>query len=136
MIPIFVLTCIAIPNAKMFRSDQVNRLKQQLGRRPTRDTMEKFGYSVKEFQGASGLGRNSVYSAIQRGEIPVWRIGRRLIIPRQAVEGMLNGCTPGLGHDTQQLSSDRLNSRQLDQPVRIGRKTIAIKSNSGDSNKG
>ena len=38
-----------------------------------------------------GLGRNAVYDAIARGEIPVIRFGRRIVIPKRALERMLNG---------------------------------------------
>ena len=35
------------------------------------------------------LGRNSLYQAIREGEIPVIRIGRRLLIPRARLEQLL-----------------------------------------------
>jgi len=38
-----------------------------------------------------GLGRNATYEAIARGEIPVLRFGRRLVVPRKALERLLNG---------------------------------------------
>lgn len=38
-----------------------------------------------------GLGRNSTYDAVARGEIPVLRFGRRIVVPRRALERMLNG---------------------------------------------
>jgi excisionase family DNA binding protein len=37
------------------------------------------------------LGRNAVYDAIARGEIPVLRFGRRIVVPKRALERMLNG---------------------------------------------
>lgn len=36
-----------------------------------------------------GLGRSAAYQAAKRGEIPVLRFGRRLMVPRAAVERML-----------------------------------------------
>jgi excisionase family DNA binding protein len=36
-----------------------------------------------------GLGRNATYDAIARGEIPVIRFGRRIVVPRKALERML-----------------------------------------------
>jgi excisionase family DNA binding protein len=36
-----------------------------------------------------GISRNGAYEAIRRGEIPTIRIGRRLLIPRLALEKML-----------------------------------------------
>jgi len=38
-----------------------------------------------------GLGRNATYEAIARGEIPVLRFGRRIVVPRKALERLLNG---------------------------------------------
>ena len=38
-----------------------------------------------------GLGRNATYDAIARGEIPAIRIGRKLLVPRQALERLANG---------------------------------------------
>ena len=35
------------------------------------------------------LARNSVYAAIRRGEIPSRKIGRRLLVPREALERFL-----------------------------------------------
>jgi excisionase family DNA binding protein len=36
-----------------------------------------------------GLGRNAAYEAAKRGEIPTIRIGRRLLVPRNAIDHML-----------------------------------------------
>jgi excisionase family DNA binding protein len=38
-----------------------------------------------------GLGRNATYEAIARGEIPVIRFGRRIVVPKKALERLLNG---------------------------------------------
>ena len=38
-----------------------------------------------------GLGRNATYDAVARGEIPVLRIGRRILVPRKALERLVNG---------------------------------------------
>lgn len=36
------------------------------------------------------IGRISAYQAIERGEIPSLRFGRRIVVPRAAFEQMLN----------------------------------------------
>jgi excisionase family DNA binding protein len=36
-----------------------------------------------------GLSRNAAYEAARRGEIPTIRIGRRLLVPRAALDAML-----------------------------------------------
>lgn len=38
-----------------------------------------------------GLGRNAAYSAAERGDIPVVKIGRRLRVPVRALDRMLDG---------------------------------------------
>jgi excisionase family DNA binding protein len=43
------------------------------------------------------ISRGSAYEAVRRGEIPAVRVGRRLLVPRVALEAMLAG--PGqAGH--------------------------------------
>lgn len=37
------------------------------------------------------LGRSATYEAIKRGEIPSVRIGRRILVPREALERLLSG---------------------------------------------
>ena len=46
-------------------------------------------YTVAETQRILNLGRSSLYEAIARGGIPTIRIGKRLLIPRKALERML-----------------------------------------------
>ncbi|MBV9201239.1 MAG: helix-turn-helix domain-containing protein [Alphaproteobacteria bacterium] len=36
-----------------------------------------------------GLGRNAAYEAAKRGDIPTVRIGRRLLVPREAIDRLL-----------------------------------------------
>jgi excisionase family DNA binding protein len=38
-----------------------------------------------------GLGRNATYDAIARGQIPAIRIGRKLLVPKRALERLANG---------------------------------------------
>ncbi len=38
-----------------------------------------------------GLGRNATYDAVARGEIPVLRFGRRILVPRKALERLVDG---------------------------------------------
>ena len=40
-----------------------------------------------------GIGRNQAYEAIQRGEIPALRFGRRWLVPRVAFERLLTATT-------------------------------------------
>ena len=49
--------------------------------------------SVPEAGRELGIGRNQAYEAVRRGEIPVIKIGKRLIVPRAAFERLLAGET-------------------------------------------
>jgi len=50
---------------------------------------EALTLTVTECAKLLGIGRNSAYEAVSRGEIPVVKIGRRLLVPRWALEKML-----------------------------------------------
>ena len=47
--------------------------------------------SIEEAAKALGIGRNQAYEAAHRGDIPIIKIGKRLLVPRAAFERMLNG---------------------------------------------
>lgn len=51
--------------------------------------IERQTLTVEEAARVLGIGRNSAYEAVRRGEIPTIRIGRRFIVPRMALERML-----------------------------------------------
>lgn len=52
---------------------------------------DRMTMTVGEAAKRLGIGRNSCYDAVQRGEIPSLRIGKRLLIPVVALERMLAG---------------------------------------------
>ncbi|MCL4849623.1 MAG: helix-turn-helix domain-containing protein [Acidobacteria bacterium] len=52
---------------------------------------ERRTLSVEEAARVMGIGRNSAYEAIRRGELPVVRLGRRLLVPQKALEVLLSG---------------------------------------------
>ena len=47
--------------------------------------------TVEEAGRILGLSRGSMYKAVQAGSVPSLRIGRRILIPRKAVEQMCSG---------------------------------------------
>ena len=47
--------------------------------------------TVKEVQHELKLSKNGVYEAIGRGEIPSIRIGRKILVPRSALDRLLSG---------------------------------------------
>ena len=56
----------------------------------TRKT-EKLTLTVSEAAQALGLSRNSCYQAVETGTLPSLRIGKRILIPRFALERLLAG---------------------------------------------
>jgi len=49
----------------------------------------KLTLSVEEAAKLLGIGRNLCYERVKTGEIPVIRIGRRLLVPRKALDKLL-----------------------------------------------
>jgi len=56
--------------------------------------IERVTYTVDEASKLLGLSRNSAYEGVARGDIPSMRIGRRLLVPRAALERLL-AASPG-----------------------------------------
>jgi len=56
---------------------------------PPRQTL-----TVEDAAAMLGIGRTLAYELARTGELPSIRLGRRIIIPRAAVERMLAGNTP------------------------------------------
>ncbi|MGI8578630.1 MAG: helix-turn-helix domain-containing protein [Nocardioidaceae bacterium] len=50
-----------------------------------------------EVAGILGLSKASAYAAVERGEIPALRIGRRLLVPTAALRRMLQLDSVGVG---------------------------------------
>ena len=48
-------------------------------------------YTIDEVARALGVNRNSAYQAARAGELPVIKIGRRMLVPKIAFERMLEG---------------------------------------------
>jgi excisionase family DNA binding protein len=51
----------------------------------------KLGYSIREACQASSLGRTTIYSHISAGRLRVVRVGRRTIIPAEALHALIAG---------------------------------------------
>ncbi len=51
---------------------------------------EKLTLTVEETARLLGIGRNLCYDRVKTGEIPVIKIGRRLLVPRKALEKLLD----------------------------------------------
>ncbi|MBA7634478.1 hypothetical protein ES703_42063 [subsurface metagenome] len=55
---------------------------------------ERLTYKIAEAAKILGIGRNLCYDRVKTGEIPVIRIGRRLVVPRRALEKLLEQGRP------------------------------------------
>jgi excisionase family DNA binding protein len=51
--------------------------------------------TVEEAAHVLGIGRSAAYQAVARGELPSLRIGRRLLVPRSALDRLLTGESVG-----------------------------------------
>ena len=57
---------------------------------------ERLTFKIEEAAKLLGIGRNTAYEAVRTGTIPALRIGKRLVVPRQALERLLSA-PPVLG---------------------------------------
>lgn len=53
-------------------------------------TRQSLTMTIDEAGELLGVSRNSAYQAARKGEIPVIRIGKRMLVPRAEFERMLN----------------------------------------------
>ena len=59
--------------------------------------MDKQTLSIPEAAKVLGIGRSAAYEAARTGEIPVIRIGRRLLVPKYALDRILKEGSPEVG---------------------------------------
>jgi excisionase family DNA binding protein len=55
------------------------------------DDVKGATYTIDEAAKLLRIGRNQAYAAASKGEIPVLKIGKRLLVPRAALDRMLKG---------------------------------------------
>ena len=55
-------------------------------------------YTVRELSKRLGVGKVGLYEAIARGEVPHIRIGRRIVLPREAIDRWLACTDAGASH--------------------------------------
>ncbi len=58
-------------------------------------SLVKLALSVEEARHMLGLSRSLMYEAIRNGQIPSIRIRRRILIPRVALQRLLESCKDG-----------------------------------------
>jgi excisionase family DNA binding protein len=64
-----------------------------------REQPERLTYSVEEAADLLGISRAGAYEAVQRGEIPHLRIGRRILVPRSALHRLVEGAEVARGDE-------------------------------------
>jgi excisionase family DNA binding protein len=69
-------------------------LKEGLRSMKNNEKVNRSVLSVEEVRSQLGLSRSLMYDAVRSGQIPAIRIGRRILIPRTALEQLLNGTMP------------------------------------------
>ena len=72
----------------MARKFRALRQTVRLGR-PAPKWDDRDAFSVEEAGEILGISRGSSYAAVNSGDLPVIRIGRRYIVPRAALERLL-----------------------------------------------
>lgn len=55
--------------------------------------MEKLTLTVSDIQQALGIGKNHAYELVNRADFPAIRLGRKIIVPREAFIRWLNAQT-------------------------------------------
>jgi excisionase family DNA binding protein len=55
------------------------------------DRSERLTLTVEEAGNALGLGRGTAYNLAKSGELPTIRLGRRLLVPKAALDRLLAG---------------------------------------------
>lgn len=63
--------------------------------------MTKSTFTIPEAAKILGIGRTAAYDAARTGQIPVIKIGKRLLVPKTALDRMLSeaGCPQAEGRD-------------------------------------
>ena len=54
-----------------------------------RDTPERKTYDIEQVSRLLGIGRNQAYEAVKRGDIPTIKIGKRFLVPKTALDRLL-----------------------------------------------
>jgi excisionase family DNA binding protein len=59
-----------------------------------RSSDDRKTYDVEEAGRLLGIGRNQAYEAAKRGQLPTIRIGKRILVPKNALDRLLkNGAS-------------------------------------------
>ncbi len=54
---------------------------------------DRLTLSIEEAAALLGISRALAYDLVRRGELPQLRLGRRIVVPRKALEAFIDDCT-------------------------------------------
>jgi excisionase family DNA binding protein len=60
-------------------------------------TVPRLTLRVEEAAGLLGISRALAYELVNRGELPALRLGRRIVVPRAALEALVASADAGIG---------------------------------------
>jgi excisionase family DNA binding protein len=80
--------------------------------------VEKLAYSPNEVAEMLGVNHHTVREAIKRGEIGHVRVGRRILVPRQALETLLDALT-------------NINERVVGEVLSLDNGTVSLQAQGG-----
>jgi excisionase family DNA binding protein len=69
--------------------------------------LQRLTYTVEEAGDLLGISRGSAYNLVRTGQIPALRMGRRLLVPRVALDDILRHASPLPGERPEQHSPAR-----------------------------
>ncbi|MBU0726662.1 MAG: helix-turn-helix domain-containing protein [Alphaproteobacteria bacterium] len=73
---------------------KIQNRRRPAGRKDTRPKIPRLCYSIDDFCKATSLGRTLVKELIKSGELPHFKLGRRVLIPLKAAIEFLASCPP------------------------------------------
>jgi excisionase family DNA binding protein len=97
--PKFITTCRVTGSARRFNRSMEPETALQVGRLPADEARGRVGapritMTVAEAAQLLGLSESATYEAVGRGEIPAVKIGRRVLVKRDALFAMLSSTQP------------------------------------------
>jgi excisionase family DNA binding protein len=71
-------------------------LPKMVGAEDEVDELTPVTLTVEEAARVLGISRTLAYDLVTRGELPVVRLGRRIVVPRRALESLLDSAWPAM----------------------------------------
>jgi excisionase family DNA binding protein len=79
--------------------------------------MDKLIVSVPEAAELLGVSDDLVYELTERGDLPCIRLGRRKVIPRKAIESLVEHAITGFDSDAARTVTERRSTRSKGRPT-------------------